>query len=153
MADVVAKKYDMFARYGKRDYLNQDGIHNQMIARATYDFTEHGGAIGAHGLGVRLPAKSVVTKAWYEVLTTCTTAGSDAGTMALSIESANDLVAAIAVSDASNPWDAGFHACIPDGTVANFKKTTAEREITATIAVQAFTAGKFVVYLEYYISE
>jgi hypothetical protein len=149
---IVAKKYDKLANRGKRDYLNQDGIHNRMVARATYNFAEHGGAIGAHGLGVKLPAGAVVTRSWYEVLTTCTTAGSDAGTMALKIKDANDLVSAIAVSDAGNPWDAGMHECVPDGTAAKFIKTTAESEITATIAGQAFTAGKFVVYLEYFIS-
>ena len=36
---------------------------------------------------------------------------------------------------------------------ASFIKTTAEREITATVAVEALTAGKANIYVEYVISD
>lgn len=129
-----------------------DGLSRVRVATATYDFAEHGGAVSAIGLGVTIPDNAVVLDGMIDVITTCTTAAADAGTMAIHIEGANDIVSAIAVSDVSNPWDAGLKAIIPLGTAATAIKTTAAREITATIATQAFTAGKFVVILRYVLS-
>lgn len=123
------------------------------VVEATYDFAVDGGAIGAIGLGAWVPDNAIIVDSMIDVITTLTTAGADAGTIAVSVEAANDIVAAIAVSDVSNPWDAGLQAGIPVGTVATAIKTTAKREITATIAVQAVTAGKFKVYLQYLLSE
>lgn len=132
-----------------------DGLGSYRVARATYDFAVKGGAIGAIGLGVTLPDNAVVIGGFVDVITTCTTAGADAGTMAIHVESAGDIVAAIAVSDVSNPWDAGKHAIVPKANTPESTgvKLTAARQITATIAGQAFTAGKFVVFLFYVLSE
>lgn len=129
-----------------------DRLARVRLAIATYDFAEHGGAISAISLGISVPDNAVVLDGMVDVITTCQTAGADAGTMALHIEGADDLVAAIAVSDGTNPWDAGLHAIKPLGTAATAVKTTAARAITATIAGQAFTAGKFVVFLRYVLS-
>lgn len=119
------------------------------VACATYDFSKIGGAVGAHKLGVTLPAGAIVIDSSIEVITTCTTASADAGTMAISIEGANDIVSAVAVSNGANPWDAGVHAGVPVGTAATAIKLTEDRTVTATIATQAFTAGKFNVWLWY----
>lgn len=125
--------------------------------------------IAAHGLGVYLPANAVVTNAWYDVPTTFTSA-TDAATIALKFESTGDLKAALAISDASNVWDSGIHGCLPgsyaEATVAgdtaildaarkaaSYVKTTAVRELTATVAVEALTAGKLNLYVEYVISD
>lgn len=125
------------------------------LARAVYDFAVHGGAIGAKTLDAQIPKNAVIIGGFVDVHTTCTTAGADAGTMAISVESANDIVAAIAVSDVSNPWDAGRHAIIPKANTpeSTSVKTTAQRAVTATIAGQAFTAGKFTVFLFFVMSE
>ena len=133
---------------------NADGLGLLRLARATYDFAEHGGAIGAHGLGVTLPDNAIVVGGFVDVVTTCTTAGADAGTMAIHVQTAGDIVAAVAVSTAGNAWDAGLHAIIPkaDTPETTGIKLTAARVITATIATQAFTAGKFVVFLYYVLS-
>lgn len=132
-----------------------DGLGLIRVARATYDFAEHGGAISAIGLGVTLPDNAVVIGGFVDVITTCVTAGADAGTMAIHVQSANDIVSAIAVSNVGNPWDAGLHAIVPKSNTPESTgiKLTAAREITATIATQAFTAGKFVVFLHYVISD
>lgn len=121
------------------------------VAKATYDFAVNGGGTGAKNLGVTIPDNSIVCGGFIDVITTCTTAGADAGTMAVSIQSANDIVSAIAVSDVSNPWDAGLKPIVPKANTPESTgiKLTANRAITATIATQAFTAGKFVVYLYY----
>lgn len=145
------------------------------VATAVFDTaaTDSSGAanttIAAHGLGVYLPIKAVITRAWWDVVTTFTSA-TDAATIALSAQSANDLVSAVAISAAGNVWDAGMHAGLPgfpalgadaahDTQVevaalfaATFIKMTAERELTATVAVEALTAGKAVLFVEYYIS-
>jgi hypothetical protein len=128
-----------------------DGLGFMRVARATYDFAEHGGAIGAINLGVTIPDDAIVCGGFVDVKTTCTTAGADAGTMALHVQSANDIVSAVAVSDGANPWDAGLHAIVPKANTPESTgiKLTAARAVTATIAGQAFTAGKFTLFLYY----
>ena len=120
-------------------------------ACATYDYAVHGGAVGAKKLGVTIPKGAIIWESLIDVDTTCTTASADAGTMAISVASANDIVSAIAVSDASNPWDSGKHAGVPVGSAATCIELTADCVVTATIAVQAFTAGKFRVWLFYFL--
>lgn len=125
--------------------------------------------IAAHGLGVYVPDNAVITKVWYDVVTTLTSA-TDAATVALHVQSAGDILAAIAISDATNVLDAGIRGTkigfpnfgadtAHDSQVevaalfaASYLKMTAEREITATVAVEALTAGKIVVFVEYIIS-
>jgi len=127
--------------------------------------------IAAYGLGVFIPNKAIITRAWIDVVTTFTSAGADAGTIAIHVQAADDIVAAIAISDATNVWDAGMHGskigwpnlgadAAHDTQVevaalfaATFLKMTAEREITATVATQALTAGKANIYVEYVISD
>jgi len=132
-----------------------DGAGMLRLARATYDFAEHGGAIGAHGLGVTLPDNAVVVGGFVDVVTTCIAAGADAGTMAIHVQTAGDIhVAAVADGTAGGAWGAGLHAIIPKANTpeATGIKLTATREITVTIATQAVTAGKFVVFLYYVLS-
>ncbi len=128
-----------------------DGLGLLRVARATYDFAEHGGAIGAISLGVTLPDNAIVVGGFIDVVTTCTTAAADAGTMAVHIQSANDLVTATAVSAGGNIWDEGLRAIVPKSNTPESTgiKLTAARAVTATIATQAFTAGKFTVFLHY----
>ena len=119
------------------------------VAQATWDYAMDGGAISAIGLGITIPANSIIVGSIIDVQTTCTSAGADAGTGALSVAGANDIVTAIAISDGTNPWDQGLHAGIPVFTAATAVKTTSAAEVTFTIAGQVFTAGKFVVNLFY----
>jgi len=121
-------------------------------AKAEYDFAVDGGAISAIDLGVTIPDNAIIVGGFIEVLTTCTSSD-DSGTMAISVEGANDIVTATAISAGGNIWDAGIHDIIPDSTGSTAVKTSQARNITATIAVDAFTAGKFNVWLEYVIGE
>lgn len=143
------------------------------IASAIFDTasTDSSGAanttIAAHGLGVYIPAGAIITNVWVDVITTFTSA-TDAATIALSAQSANDIVSALAISNGTNIWDAGVKGSIVgtpalDGNArtaiaggaaeaAALIKTTAERELTATVAVEALTAGKLVVHAEYIVS-
>ena len=155
--------------------VKKDGLTVAKIAVATFDTadTDSSGVsnktIAAHGLGVYLPDNAVITRTWFDVITTFTSAGANAGTIALKVQSANDLSSALAISDERAMFAAGMHQCIPNswmdggGTVTaliqaaaratSWIKLTAERELIATVATQLLTAGKLVLYVEYVISE
>lgn len=147
------------------------GISVPKVANAIYDISGgDSGAIGAHGLGVYIPDNAVITKAWYDVITTFTDGDDDSATIALHVQGANDMVAAIAISNASNVFDAGIHGTLLGSPAlgadaahdtaievaalqaATMLKTTDERELTATVAGAAVTAGKMIIYVEYVLS-
>lgn len=124
----------------------------ERLAKAEYDFAVDGGAISAIDLGVTIPDNAIIVGGFVEVITTCTSA-TDAGTGALSILSANDLVTATAISAGGDIWDAGMQDIVPDATGSTAIKLTSAKAITFTIAVEAFTAGKFNVWLRYVMGE
>ena len=136
---------------------SESGLVAQKKFKAIFDFSlkdsagAANSAVGAHGMGVYLPKGAVITRAWYQVKTALTSAASTA-TVAVSAEGANDLKTATAVSDATL-GTTGFKEGIADGTAAHFVALTAEREITVTIAVQALTAGRLVIFGEYALGE
>lgn len=126
------------------------------LAIAVFDPSANTGERTAakHGLGVYLPDNAIVQRTWYEVLTTFTSAD-DSATIALGADTDSEagIKAAIAISNVANPYDAGLHEGIQDGAVANaLTKLTAQRELCATVAVQALTAGKARIYCEYIVS-
>src|SRR5215210_3088614 len=126
--------------------------------------------IAAYGLGVYLPTKAIITNVFVDVVTTFTSA-TDAATIALKAQAADDIVAAVAISTAGDVWDAGIHGskigypnfgadAAHDSAVevaalfaASMLKLTAARELTATVAVEALTAGKANIYVEYVLSD
>jgi len=105
--------------------------------------------IGSHYLGATLPDNALVIGGGVEVLTTYTDGADDSATLALSINGANDLVTATAISAGGNIWDAGNRDIVPDSTGTTAIKLTAERELTLTIADDQLTAGKMRVWLMY----
>jgi len=114
---------------------------------------------GTYSFTKKLPDNAIVQKAWYDVITTFAGDGDDSSTIALSTgEGAGDLVAAVAISDGGNPWDAGIHDCIPSDydDTTKYIKMTAENTPTVTIAVNAtdteISAGEMVVFIEYVVS-
>lgn len=165
---------DFFVKRGA--VVKQDGLSVPKVAVATFDTAGNDSAgvsnktIAAHPLGVYLPDNAIITRAWVDVITTFVSAD-DSATIALKAQGANDLVSAISIVDGSNVWDAGARGCLPLApnlgadaahdtqleVIALFAalhiKLTAERELTATVAVQALTAGKAVLYVEYVLSD
>ena len=151
----------------------ESNISVKQVACAIFDTAKNDSsgvantAIGAHGLGVFIPIGAVITDAWIDVKTSFTSAGTNAGTIAVKCEGAGDLVAALAISDASNIWNAGVRGTLVGMTAldgnsltrianaaavaATLIKTTAEREITVTTAGQVLTAGKMAIFVEYVI--
>jgi len=134
---------------------NVDGRGQLHLLRATYDISGgDDGAVGVHTLAEKLPDNAVVVRAYYYVATTFTDSDDDSATMALGIttDDAAGLLAAVAISDGGNPWDAGWHECIQDGTAANFSEPcTAERALIVTVADDEIDAGKLILFCEYVI--
>ena len=119
-------------------------------ARARWDFSVDGGAVGAISIGPtgQIPAGAYITHGFAEVDTAVTGGGS--ATLAIHVEAADDIVAAAAVSGA--PWSTtGLKSIVPVATGATAKKTTAARTITATVGTAALTAGVVDVCLFYVV--
>lgn len=121
-------------------------------AMVVYDFAADGGTIGAIVLAdsATLPDNAVIVDINYDVITTCTTASADAGTLKLILPTDGDLSTAIAVSDGTNPFDVGAHFGSVITILAN--KTTGARAIGVEIATQNFTAGKIIFFVDYMIT-
>ena len=136
-----------------------DGTPELKISRTTFDFAVDGGTHNTdYDMGVDLPDNAVVTRAWYEVITTFQSGGTDAVVMGIGLptDDAQGIIAFASISSGT-PWDAGYHEAIQTGTAANFStKTTAARAVTFSISSSAagdITAGKLVLFLEYVISD
>jgi len=118
---------------------------NLITAKAVYDFAVDGGATTAitPAINATIPANAVIVRC-YQVTTTAMTSGGSA-TIALSVGGVT-LKAATAFNDgAFDDEDVTEHAVLD--------KTTSAGSIVCTVATAALTAGKFEVYVEYYISE
>ncbi|WP_433225592.1 hypothetical protein [Actinomadura formosensis] len=116
--------------------------------RGRYDFAVDGGAVGDIDLTpeAQIPANAVVLGGFAEVDVPPTSGG--AGTLAVKVEGAGDIIAAAAVSGA--PWSTtGRKSVVPVFTGATSVKTTAARKIVATVATAALTAGVVDVVLFY----
>ena len=125
----------------------------QRTALGVYDFAVDGGT-GAIAISAAIPDNAIIQRVDYEVITTFTSPTSDAATIALSINSANDLVTAVDIADSGSPFDAGAPVVTAvTGATAAFVKLTAARQVTLTIGVEDVTAGKMRVYVQYVLSE
>lgn len=152
----------------------ESGLATVYVASAIFDTAANDSAgvanttVAAHGLGVFIPANAIIINAWTDVVTAITS-GTSAATIALKAEGTGDLVAAVAINSGTTRWGAGLGGCLPgsylERTVAgdtaildaaskaaSYINTTVERELTATVAVEALTAGKMLVFVEYVIS-
>lgn len=133
------------------------GLGNLRVARFVFDTAakDSGGTvanttIAAHGTGVKLPIHAIVVGGFVDVNTAFTSASSNTGTIAISVEGANDIISAAAVSGA--PYSTiGRKAIVPKANTpeSSSVKCTAEREITCTVAIATLTAGKLTGYLYY----
>ena len=105
-------------------------------------------AIGAYAIGnlTAMPNNAIITGCWYTVNTTFTSGGGDAATIAISVNG-QDILAAVAISDGTNPWDAGAHGVTLAAPVIGAVSGPA----LATVAVQAITSlSSLTVWFEYF---
>lgn len=166
---MVSPEFRVTNASGKSRVLREGGIVRE-TAVAIYDVSGgDSGAIGTFNTGVFLPNDAIITRVFIDVITTFTTAGADAGTLAIQIQTADDVVAAIAVSNATNVWDAGirgskigypnFGADAAHDTAVevaalfagSMLKLTAQRQVALVVGGQVVTAGKLAIYIDFYV--
>ena len=130
---------------------DSSGLGVLRVARFQFDMAVVADrTIAAHGTGVTIPANGIVVGGFFDVNTLFTSAGGNAGTIAISVEGANDIQTAAAVSGA--PYSSiGRKAIVPKANTpeSTAVKTTVAREITCTVATQAMLTGKLTGYLYY----
>jgi hypothetical protein len=116
----------------------------------SFSYAVDGGAISAITIRSNdgpIPSGSMIVGGYVDV-TTAGNSADDTATIALSVEGANDLVSAAAVSGA--PWSTtGRKDIVPDATGSTAIKLTAARSPVATIAVQVIDAAVFQLVLFY----
>lgn len=120
------------------------------IYQFVYDFSVLGGSVGSITLtqiNGPLPNNFLIQNVNLDVITGLT-GGAGATGAVTSGQAANDLVVATIVAGA--PFStAGAKVALPLlGTVATWIKTTAQRSPALVVAVNAFTAGKFNLFIE-----
>ena len=136
---------------GENVFTAVNGMRPLMVAYFTFDPSANAAmrTIGDHGLGVTLPAGAILTGIGYTSILECTAdfhSASDAGTIALSLEAAADILSPTAAQSLTVGNQSGDMS-------STFFKTTVAREITATVAVEDLTAGKLHGFLTYVVSE
>lgn len=129
-----------------------DGLHAKRIARATLNCASSGCSVGAHTLGVTLPAKALITRSYINVVTQLTDTGTC--TVAFHCEDANNIKTATDITGtAANGWIEGEST----GAASAFKGSIgAACLITATVADGGSCVpltGKAIVFVEYNVVE
>ncbi|MDA0772783.1 MAG: hypothetical protein O3C63_07560 [Cyanobacteria bacterium] len=124
----------------------------QGVLRCEYNFAVDGGVTGNIALrNATLPVGAIVTSAFYEVLTTFTSA-TDATSIGITIPSddVNGIKSPVTISNVANAWDSGMHGTdLGNTSSAVSERTTQARTIALSVSGEAITAGKLVLYAEY----
>lgn len=122
----------------------------ERVAHFVYDFAKHGGAVGAITLTDDvIPDDALITRGAVHVKTACTSDGS--ATVALSVNSANDVMGTTAGAVANLSLAANIVVVPVPQTAATWIKTTAKKNLTFTIAVAALKTGKVEIFLAYFM--
>ena len=129
------------------------GVSLKKLVTIPFLYSDQSGS-GAWDSSVTIPDNCIITRAWYDVAVTFGGDGDDSSTIAISVEGANDIISALAINNGSNIWDAGLHDAIPQGDdPATFVKTSAARNVTITVAINAtdtaLDQGSMMLFLEY----
>jgi hypothetical protein len=123
-------------------------IGESKYAYGKYDFATLGGTIGAITLtGDTIPAGAVILDSFL-IVDVAPDSAAHTATIAVSVESANDIVSAVVVSNATWTGLSAKRGAVTGSTTA-LPTTTAARPIVATVAVQNLTVGTFRVVVEY----
>ena len=118
----------------------------ERTARFSYDFARDGGAVGDITLDDDvLPDDALITRGMIHVKTALVGA---TATVALTVNTSEDILAATAITSFTL---AAILDVVPVRTAATAIKTTTKKNLTMTIATAALTAGKFEVFLSYYM--
>jgi hypothetical protein len=119
-----------------------------------YDFATDGGAIGTIQLrGGVLPVNAIITNAWLEVTTAFLPVTTS--TFAIGLTGATTALRTAVIATTAPAIDAAARVgVIAPQTPSSFvaKSTTVNRNFVGTIASGAFTAGAFVLHVDYVVS-
>lgn len=128
-----------------------NGIMNVRSARFTVDCTTSGDcSVGAHSLGVALPANALIVSSYFYTKTKPVTTGG--ATMAISCEDANNIFSALDVSSKQSGEKFIGAAAITSGSTI-VSSIAAACNITATFATQPYTAGVINGWLSYQVTD
>lgn len=129
-----------------------EGAQSRGVAKFSYDFAVQGGVVGDIVLaGTPLPKNAIVWDGVVDVITALT-GGAGATAAVSTAQAANDLITAADITGA--PWSTtGSKALVPVGVAANSIKMTADRAPKLVVGTGALTAGKFNLFIEYYLSD
>lgn len=119
-----------------------------------YDFATDGGAVGTIQLrGAVLPANAIITNAWVEVTTGFLP--TTTSTFAIGLTAAATALRSAAVATVAPALDAAARVGViaPQTPSAFVAKSNVNRNFIATIAGGAFTAGAFVLHVDYVVSQ
>lgn len=117
------------------------------LVQGTYDASKMGGGTATYNL-IKLNQGARVIGGWVEVSGTAT-AVSGTPTVAIMVQSANDLITATSVLGA--PWSTvGKSAITPKANTPESTSIllTADRNVSAVVAAAAISTGVFTVFLE-----
>jgi hypothetical protein len=126
----------------------QEGAFVQKTVRFVYDGATDGYTSAAHGLGVYLPARAVITRSYFKIITQFADSGTT--TLALHCEDANNIKTATDITGSSA--DAFVEGQSTGAASAFVRGISAPCEITATPAGAAnnlLQAGKLVGWVTY----
>jgi hypothetical protein len=129
-----------------------DGAAGLQVARGTFDPTANTAqrTIAAHVVGPVIPINAIIVGGFVQVNTALASGGS--ATVAVSINAADDIIAAAAFGGA--PWSTtGRKAITPKANTPESTSIvlTAARQITFTTATAALTGGKATAFLYFVI--
>lgn len=129
------------------------GLYAKKVAKVIYDSTsgDNGSSTvdsGTHGMGVTLPAASLVTRSYLYVVNQLTSSGSTgSSTLSFKCEDANNLKTA---TDMTASSAGAFIEGESTGTAASMKTGIAAAcEISAVVGGHDITAGKVILFVEY----
>jgi hypothetical protein len=119
------------------------------LVRTEFDATVDGGTSGAtYDLGEDLPANAIVTQAYFQIITQFV--DDAAGTMSWFCAGADDLFAA---ADITGSGAGTITAGVPVGTAGTMFDVGSTCDIQVTLGPATTSAGKFVGWIEYVITE
>jgi len=114
-----------------------------------------GTGVGCFG-STDIPDNAIILDGMVDVLTTFAGDGDDGSLIEIGLNTSADIVAQVAISDGTNPWDAGLQDIIPVGTAATAVKATAARDITVEWTAggtdTTLTQGEMRIILRYVVS-
>lgn len=122
------------------------------LAKATYDFAKLGGSSTVHltlrgtdNKSVAIPDNAIIKQVLIDVLTQPTPASA---TIALTADTLGDLKGATATATYT-----GLLAGVPIGSAATMFKVDGASTVSMKVGGSSLTAGKFNVFIEYYLSD